>query len=75
MEYTGGFINFGKKFDSVNWEALRFKMKEIGVSENFVFCVKRVHHDIRTLCEVPKEPGKQLCPVYKTGMCLECLLI
>jgi hypothetical protein len=28
IEYTGGFLDFGKKFDSVDREALWFKMKK-----------------------------------------------
>jgi hypothetical protein len=36
-----------KAFDTTNREALSFKMREIGVRENMICCIKKMQQDMK----------------------------
>jgi hypothetical protein len=64
-------VDFEKAFDSINREALRYKMRKIGVSENVVSNTEKMYQDIK-FCVKCGENQRSSCAPQTKGLRQGC---
>jgi hypothetical protein len=65
------FVDYEKAFDSINRQALLYKMRKMGLSENVVSGIETVYQDI-TFCEKSGENQVSSCAPQTRGFCQGC---